>query len=266
MSAFWGQKTFCLVTGASRGIGKTIAVEFAKKVEEGSIFVLVARTTSALEATKVAVEEASGKKVKVVTATMDLEKPNREDYLSLVNSALTQNAVKADDFEHSILVHNAGSLGNTAKRIVDMDDLGEIQSYLTLNISSMILLTSQFFKVFNNASKQRSMVQITSLSAIQPMKTWGFYCMGKACRDMIMKSAALESGIQVLNWAPGPVDTEMFDQALTKTGDPDVTKAFTECKEQGNVLTTEQTITKLVRVLGEKKYVNGEHVDYFDVE
>jgi len=254
------------VTGASRGIGRTIAIEFSKKVADGSLFVLVARTTQALESTKAAVLEASENKVKVVTTTMDLEKPDKESYFNLVNSALSQTGVQAGDFNHSILVHNAGSLGNTQRKVVEMEDLQEIQGYLTLNVTSMILLNSQFFKIFNDASKQRSVVQITSLSAIQPFKTWGFYCAGKACRDMVMKSLALESGIQVLSWAPGPVDTDMYDLACKTTADPELNKVFNENKEKGQILSPEQTITKLVKVLGEKKYVNGEHIDYYDIE
>lgn len=103
-NTFWNQKTFCLVSGASKGIGRTIAIEFSKKVAEGSLFVLVARTTSALESTKASILETTGNKVKVVTATMDLEKPDKEAYYNLVNSALTQNGVQAKDFDHSLLV------------------------------------------------------------------------------------------------------------------------------------------------------------------
>ncbi|CAL8079692.1 unnamed protein product [Orchesella dallaii] len=131
---------------------------------------------------------------------------------------------------------------------------------------SMVILSSQFFKVFNDSSKLRSIVQITSLSGLQPFKTCVLYCTGKAARDMLMKVVALESFIQVLNWAQGPVETEMFDNVCKHTGIPDLLKAFTECSDEGKVLTCEQTVTKLVKVLGEKKYVNGEHVDYFDIE
>lgn len=163
-------------------------------------------------------------------------------------------------------VHNAGSLGRTDQNVGEWENLEELQGYFTLNVFSMILLNSQFFKIFNDASKQRSVVQITSLSAIQPFKTWGFYCAGKATRDMLMKSLALESGIQVLSWAPGPVDTEMYDQACKATGDPELNQAFNENRANGQILTPEQTIKKLIGVLGEKKYVNGEHVDYYDIE
>ncbi|CAL8104467.1 unnamed protein product [Orchesella dallaii] len=255
------------ITGASRGIGRTIAIEFSKKVANQSVFLLMARSTSALEETKAAISSATEGRVSVVTATIDLEKPDKDAYHNAISSALTQTNTTAADFEHSILVHNAGSLGVEKKfKVVEMEDLADLSSYFSLNVISMVILSSQFFKVFNDSSKQRSIVQITSLSGLQPFKTWGLYCTGKAARDMLMKVVALESGIQVLNWAPGPVETEMFDNVCKHTGDPDLLKAFTECRDEGKVLTCEQTVTKLVKVLGEKKYVNGEHVDYFDIE
>ncbi|ODM91209.1 Sepiapterin reductase [Orchesella cincta] len=264
---YWNQKTFCLVTGASRGIGRTIAIEFSKKVANQSVFLLMARSTSALEETKSAISAATEGRVSVITSTIDLEKPDKDAYLSAIVSALTQTNTTASDFDHSILVHNAGSLGVEKKlKVVEMEDLADLSGYFSLNVISMVILSTQFFKTFNDTAKQRSIVQITSLSGLQPFKTWGLYCTSKAARDMLMKVVALESGIQVLNWAPGPVETEMFDNVCKHTGDPDLLKAFTECREEGKVLTCEQTVTKLVKVLAEKKYVNGEHVDYFDVE
>ncbi|CAL8079704.1 unnamed protein product [Orchesella dallaii] len=128
-------------------------------------------------------------------------------------------------------------------KVVEMEDLADLSSYFSLNVISMVILSSQFFKVFNDSSKQRSIVQITSLSGLQPFKTWGLYCTGKAARDMLMKVVALESFIQVLNWAQGPVETEMFDNVCKHTGIPDLLKAFTECSDEGKVLTCEQTVT-----------------------
>ncbi len=265
---FWNQKTFCLVTGASRGIGRTVSIEFSKKVADGSVFLLMARSVAALEETKSAILEATtGRNISVVTVPVDLEKPNKDTYRNSIESALTQTNTSSVDFQHSILVHNAGSLGIEKKlKVAEMEDLDELQSYFNLNVFSMMILTTQFFKIFNDSSKQRSIIQITSLAAINPCNTWGLYCTGKAARDMLMKIVAQESGIQVLNWAPGPVETEMLDSVCKNTGDPDLQKMMTDCRSGGNALTCEQTVTKLVRVLAEKKNVKGEHVDYFDVE
>jgi len=50
---------------------------------------------------------------------------------------------------------------------------------------------------------------------------------GKAARDMMFLTMALEQPhILVLNYAPGPVDTEMQVEARTKTGDPELRTMF----------------------------------------
>jgi len=53
------------------------------------------------------------------------------------------------------------------------------------------------------------------------------YSTGKAARDMMFLTMALEQPhILVLNYAPGPVDTEMQVEARTKTGDPELRTMF----------------------------------------
>jgi len=264
---YWNQKTFCLITGASKGIGKEIAIQFAKNVGPGSVFLTLARSASGLGETKSEMLVSGAKDLQVVTATIDLGKPDAAEYLSMINSALITTGNKAEDFESCILVHNAGSLGNITLRVIEVDNLEEIRNYFEFNLFSLILLTSQFFKVFNDSNKQRSIIQISSLGAVQPFKTWGYYCAGKAARDMLMRSIALEDpSITTFNWAPGPVETDIYSEAIEKTGDPDLAKVFSDSRKEGTVLTASQTITKLVKLLGEKKYTKGEHVDYYDVE
>jgi len=257
---YWGKKSFVLVTGASRGLGRAIAIEFAKNVAPGSVFLLAARTANALEEVKSEVV-AAAPEVEVHTAALDLGKPDGPAYLEVI-----QKAVAGRDFEHAILVHNAGSLGNLSLKVSQFDDYKEIQDYYTFNLFHMILLNTQFLKVFNNPEQLRSVVQISSLGALQPFKTWGFYCAGKAARDMFMKSlAAEEPSIRVLNYAPGPFDSAIYEEAAKNTGDDETRKLFNESRDGGKILTAEQTTKKLVRILGEGQYTKGEHVDYFDI-
>ena len=83
---------------------------------------------------------------------------------------------------------------------------------------------------------------------------------------MIIKSLAAEDpSISTLNYAPGPLETAMFKEASVNTGDDEVRQFFSESLKEGKTLTTEQTTRKLVRVLGEKKYTKGEHVDYYEL-
>lgn len=80
---------------------------------------------------------------------MDLLHPSAEEYANLISSALEGVQETATSFKHALLVHNAGNLGNAKRRVIEMDNFTEIQNYWTVNITSMIMLTSEFFKVFN---------------------------------------------------------------------------------------------------------------------
>ena len=55
-----------------------------------------------------------------------------------------------------------------------------------------------------------------------------FLCPGKAARDMLFRTMALEDpSIRVLNYAPGPLDTEMQVVARRDTGDKELKNLFT---------------------------------------
>jgi len=266
---FWNQKTFCLVTGASQGIGKTIAIEFSKKVGPDSVFLLVARSASGLEETKseILAVAAPHKPIQVMTAAVDLGKPDAKEYLSMINAALSTSGTQASDFEHSLLVHNAGSVGSVERGVTQLEDLDELRQYFGFNVFSMILLNSQFFKVFDDPGTQRSVVQLSSLAGIMPFKTLGLYCAGKAARDMLMRSIAEEEpSISTISYAPGPCDTDMFAHCMNNSADADTEKMFREVVAAGKLLTTLQTVTLLIKILGEKKYTKGEHVDFSQFE
>ncbi len=77
---------------------------------------------------------------------------------------------------------------------------------------------------------------------------------------------ALEDpSLQVLSYAPGPVDTEMFDTGCNSTPDPELAEMMQQTKTSGKILSPLDTVNKLVGILESKKYIKGEHVDYFDV-
>lgn len=49
---FWNRTTFLVITGASRGIGKNLAIKFSTLVTSDSTLLLLARDLQNLEATK----------------------------------------------------------------------------------------------------------------------------------------------------------------------------------------------------------------------
>lgn len=70
--------------------------------------------------------------------------------------------------------------------------------------------------------------------------------------------------MNVLNYSPGPVETEMLQTIANNAGDKDVKISFQSMRKNNTVLTTDQTVKRLTAVLTAKKYKSGDHVDYFD--
>ncbi len=175
----FGFKTFCLVTGGSKGLGRCIAVRFASTLPKGSVVLLLARSSDQLLKTKALIEESTpGILMKVIP--MDLTNAENADFEHCLRSTLSEFRVSAASFEQALIVHNAASMGDVSKKVVNILDKKMLQDYFSLNLTSMILLNNIFLKIFNEkAVDSRVVVHISSICALQPFKTWATYCSGE---------------------------------------------------------------------------------------
>ena len=71
-------------------------------------------------------------------------------------------------------------------KVIDFEDQFEMQDYYNLNIVSVMILNSIVLKKFKDV-KNKYVINVSSLAALQPFETWGFYCSGKAARDSLFK-------------------------------------------------------------------------------
>ncbi|XP_071482494.1 sepiapterin reductase-like [Diadema antillarum] len=258
-------KTFCIITGGSRGIGRAIALAISKQVEENSVVVITGRSAGDLNETQNLVHAATPG-VQVIPVTADL---SDQSALSNTLQELTKD-VTPENYQHALLVNNAGSLGDTTRysRDLSSSDVESLQNYCMLNLTSAFLLTSHFLSKFSaREGLRRTVINITSLAAIQPMSSCGLYCMGKAARDMWFKTLASEEpDARILNYAPGPVETDMFQHMSTKSADDGLRESLVGLVTSQKVLKPDQTAAKLVRLLEEDTFESGAHIDYFDFE
>ena len=169
-SQVFATKTFCIVTGGSRGIGRAIAKALSLKLSADSVIVLTGRSEGDLIETQRQVQSvAPGVLVRVVAADLA-----NKATLSSVLSELT-NEVNPSEFQHALLINNAGSLWDVSRyvRQINTADLESLQEDLFLNITATLLLTSHFLTTFPKKDDfRRTVVNITSLGAIQPMSSW----------------------------------------------------------------------------------------------
>ncbi|KAK9502688.1 hypothetical protein O3M35_011406 [Rhynocoris fuscipes] len=255
MTKLNGKKVFCIITGASQGIGRTIAIEFSKLFHSNSEIKLTARSKNGLQSTSNSIRSIN-KDIATECIEYDLSNPNFETFKDLVKPK------KNVAFDIYVLVHNAGSEGDS-KLTKDMSNLQEWQSYMTLNFFSMSLLTSAFLEV--NPSGHRLIINITSLAAVQPFKSLGYYCVGKAAREMYLRTLAEENkDLDILNYSPGPVATDMVDRLITKVKDGGVKESFVSMRDNQALVKSENTVAKLIAILEQNKYTSGGRVDYFD--
>ncbi|XP_048480047.1 sepiapterin reductase [Plutella xylostella] len=253
---------YCMVTGASQGIGRALAVEASKLFGPNSVMLLLARNEKELANTANMCESEN---VKVMYKPFDLSTASSEKMQDVIMQSIQGR--KVTDFDVVLVFHNVGSLGNLSVETDKMENVQELESYFDLNVFNVIALNSQFLKVFQEVEDRIIIINITSLCAIKPMSGMAYYCSGKAAREMYFRVLAEEKKhIKVLNYSPGPVETSMIDYVLEEAVNDNLKQVFTAFKSQGTLLTPDVTAKKCLRILQKGVYTSGDHVDYFDDE
>ncbi|XP_074051782.1 sepiapterin reductase [Macrotis lagotis] len=254
-------RAVCILTGASRGLGRSLAGLLAPRLAAGSVLLLSARHAGPLR-------ELAGQLgaawpgLRVLDVPADL---GSEAGLRGLLEALAE-LPRPPDLQRLLLIHNAGTLGDVSKNVVDFADPTEVNDYWALNVTSTLCLTSRVLKVFPpNPELKQTVVNISSLCALKPFKSWSLYCAGKAARDMIFRVLAQEEpSVRVLSYAPGPLDTDMHQEARQKTKNLELRKAIINLKENQTLLDSSVSAQKLLDLLERDTFESGAHIDYYD--
>jgi 3-oxoacyl-[acyl-carrier protein] reductase len=186
-----------IVTGASRGIGRAIAIELASQ----GIAVAVNSAASADKAEDVvAVIEASGGTARAVRADVS-DAASVEEMFREVSESLGPVTV---------LVNNAGITDDGLILRMDEDQWDRV---ITTNLTSVYLCTKQALRSMIRAKRGR-IVNISSVSGVSGNPGQANYAASKAGVIGFTKSVAKEvgsRGITVNAVAPGFINTEMTD-------------------------------------------------------
>lgn len=174
----FGRISCCVITGASRGLGKSIALQFAAKLPAKSVFILLSRDTESLSDVKREISSIN-QEAKTISKEFDQSVLNQSNFDSLFQDILHENGLSVSNFQQAVMIHNAGSIGDISKYAGGLTDAKTVQDTFDINVSGMILLNSAFLQMFKKELIQhRIVINISSLAGIQPFKSWSLYCTG----------------------------------------------------------------------------------------
>jgi short-subunit dehydrogenase len=176
-----------VVTGASQGLGASLAKELAAR---GARVVLVARRRGALDALAKEIRARGGDAHALVADVADK---------TATHAIAGAAAALVGDVD--LLVHNASALGPTPLRLLldtECEDTKAIVGGMLLRDRGLV-------------------VQVSSDAATSAYPRWGAYGASKAAGDHLTRIWAAElegTGVRFLSVDPGEMDTKMHADAL----------------------------------------------------
>ena len=197
------QGRIALVTGASRGIGRAVALELARR---GAHIIALARTQGALEALDDEIRAGGSEATLTPCDIKDF------DALDRLGGAIFERWGKLD-----ILVGNAGALG-------PVTPLGHVEpkewdDTFAVNVTANWRLIRSLDPLLRASDAGRA-VFITSAVAHEAVVRpyWGPYAASKAALDALVRTYAAETknitAVRVMAVDPGPLRTRMRAVAM----------------------------------------------------
>jgi NAD(P)-dependent dehydrogenase (short-subunit alcohol dehydrogenase family) len=181
-----------LVTGASRGLGRALAVELAQR---GFPVVASMRRPEAGDALW---EAAGAAASRIRVLRLDVDRPETIDV--------------PDDLQ--VLVNNAGA--ETAYEPVEHAAPGEWRRVFETNVFGLVEVTRRALPVLR-ARGGGVVCNVTSASLLFPMPFFSVYRASKAAVAALGESLRAELapfGVRVLEVMPGPIETDMLAGSL----------------------------------------------------
>jgi NAD(P)-dependent dehydrogenase (short-subunit alcohol dehydrogenase family) len=209
----------CLVTGASRGIGRAVARRYA---QEGADLILCARTVGALEELDDEIRAINGKTSLLVP--MDLR---NFDTIDQLGAGLYERYGKLD-----VLVGNAGVLGQMSP--LTHTEPKAWQEVIDVNLTANWRLIRSLDPLLRRSGAGRA-IFVSSGVARDARAYWGAYAVSKAALEMLVGIYAREiqqSSVRANLIDPGRTRTRMRataypgEDAATLPAPEDVTEPF----------------------------------------
>jgi NAD(P)-dependent dehydrogenase (short-subunit alcohol dehydrogenase family) len=205
-----------LVTGASQGLGKEIAIAYVK---QGASVAICARDLAMIEATREELRALASGSQRVIARACDVSKPDQV-------TALVEHAV-ATFPELDILVNSAGIYG--PKGLVEDNEWTAWVQAIEIDLYGAVLLCRAIVPQLKRRGYGK-IIQLSGGGATAPLPRLSAYATAKAAVVRFAETLALEvreNKIDVNCIAPGALNTRMLDEVLA-AGPDAVGKDFYE--------------------------------------
>ncbi|KAK3678094.1 hypothetical protein LTR78_002189 [Recurvomyces mirabilis] len=192
-----------VVTGASSGIGKSTAVEFARTSPKNLKLVLTARRIDTLKQIAEEIKKEVGEGVKVLPVQLDVSKPEQ------VRSFVRNLPQEFQDID--VLVNNAGLVKGVDKAGDIKED--DMETMFATNVTGLINMSQAVLAVFKKRgeSGQGDIINIGSIAGREGYPGGSIYCATKAAVRTFtdaMRRELIATRIRVIEIDPGQVETE----------------------------------------------------------
>lgn len=192
-----------VITGASSGIGKSTALEFARTSPKNLKLIVTARREDQLKQLAQDIKTEVGDGVKVLPVKLDMSK--KEEIKGFVGN------LPKDFQDIDVLVNNAGMVRGVDKAGDIAED--DIQIMMDTNVNGLIHMTQAVLQVMKKRgeSGQGDIINIGSIAGREGYPGGSIYCATKAAVRAFTEAIRKEliaSRIRIIEIDPGQVETE----------------------------------------------------------
>jgi short-subunit dehydrogenase len=215
-----------LITGATQGLGKEIAIHFVK---EGANVILCARDLQKLEDIKSKLKKIQSHSQVILSKVVDV---SLEVDIQNLTKFTFDNCKTCE-----ILINNAGIYGPKGK--FEEINIKDWLNTIDINFIGSAMLCHYFLPFFKKQNYGK-IIQLSGGGATKPMPNISGYAASKAAIVRLIETLAEENkgyNIDINSVAPGSLNTGMLDEILisgsSKVGEEYFTKALKQKADGG---------------------------------
>tara|TARA_B110000259_G_C14015481_1_gene401167 strand:+ start:738 stop:1532 length:795 start_codon:yes stop_codon:yes gene_type:complete len=245
-----------IITGASKGLGRAIAINGAKNIGR---LILIARNETELQEVSKICNEMNAEAI-VIPADLS----SIEEIKTLKKNI--QNHIP-NNTSNVYLFNNA----STIDPIGPIDSLcpERLNQLFSINITAAFALASEVYAIAKNKNIHSSyIINISSGVSMKAIEGWSAYCASKAALNMLSKSITTEAEtfnhpIYSVSINPGALNTQMQENIRSvENMNLPITQKFKDMHTEGSLQDVDIIAKKVIQLSHSSPFPKGQFVDF----